>query len=480
MKRLMQLWPRIRNVFSNEIWHLEYVGGRSFRARFYAALRMVSITVRGVFESNVFSRAAALSFSTMLGLGPLVAIIMMVAGFMLKDRDPEVMAQSLSEMIEQAVPQVAQLRQAEVEDGSASGNLGLEQMISGFIAGSRNGAVGVAGVVSLIIIVIQLFTSVETSFNEIWGVKRGRSWLLRIVFYWTVLTLGAVLFFASLTGLSAASVMGIVQSSLELEDSSMLIVRRLLQAGSVAVLVGMLTVFYRTVPNTHVWWRAAVVGAFVVTVLLIVNNALAFLYLKRVLLQKTLYGSLGLVPVLMFGLYIFWLFVLIGGLVSYAVQNANFRNSQAAWGRLSGAIKERLSLAVFLTIGRRFQSCEQPYKATELGGILKVPTQLLNACLGRLVGMNLVAPIPPTVDEDSMDYRYQPARPLTALTLGDFRRTEAEFGDDGDCVAFQEIDPLIARYKEAVERRDGDEFFGKPLDELIRECGKEGNENGRS
>lgn len=470
MPKIISFFKRLVHLYRQEIWNVDTGEKRPLRSRFFAVLRVISITVTGIWETKAFSRAAALSFSTMLGLGPLIAIMMMVAGFMLDKKDPEVLAQSLSEMIEQVAPQVTQLKQAETLDEGE--NMGLEKMITGFIAGSKSGAVGAVGVLSLIVIVIQLFTSIETTFNEIWGVRRGRSWVLRIVFYWTVLTLGAVLFFASVAGLSAASILGMVQNSLGLEDSMMPMVKELLRLGSLAVLVLMLTVFYRTIPNTHVWWKAAFVGAVAVTVLLMANNALAFLYLKRVLLQKSLYGSLGLVPVLMFGLYIFWLFVLIGGQVSYAVQNINFRNSQAAWGTLSGAMRTRLSLLVFLTIGRRFQSCKPAYHATNLGDILKVPSVILNECLSRLVAMGLIVPVPSDDAENDMDYRYQPARPLESLTLAEFRKRESEVcasAADGGGSLFATVDPLLKKFDAEVERFGEADFFSTPLDVLIKE-----------
>ena len=40
-------------------------------------------------------------------------------------------------------------------------------------------------------------------------------------------------------------------------------------------------------------------------------------------MQKSLYGSLGLMPILIFGMFIFWFFVLVGGQISYAVQMSN-------------------------------------------------------------------------------------------------------------------------------------------------------------
>src|SRR5471030_2607465 len=178
---------------------------------------------------------------------------------------------------------------------------------------------------------------------------------MRVVFYWTVLTLGAVLFFAAVAGLSAGAFINAFAGKLPGGAHLHALLQLLLPSLSVVLLVAILTLFYRFIPNTKVWWRAAFLGALVVAALLVLNNWLAFLYVRRVALQSSLYGSLSLLPVLMAGLYIFWLFVLVGGQLSYAVQNVHFRNSQAVWAGLAGSTRGRLSLLVLLTVGRRFQ-----------------------------------------------------------------------------------------------------------------------------
>ena len=99
--------------------------------------------------------------------------------------------------------------------------------------------------------------------------------------------------------------------------------------------------------KSDIWFVA---GALVVTGLILLNNFVAIFYVRRVILTKSLYGSLALPIVLMLGLYIFWLYLLIGGVISYAVQNVHFRNSQAAWSQLNETMRERLSLVVLLTV----------------------------------------------------------------------------------------------------------------------------------
>lgn len=504
MAEAAQRWKRFVRIFRKEIWQPACMSDRSPRGRLYAALRVISITWNGLFENKAASRAAALSFSSLLGLGPLVAIAVLVAGFMLDKNDPNLAVNTLHKLITFVAPSLSEYEKLSASgkapplppapsdvisaatlktpppaanpaapqahpapSGETAVNQDLVRLINGFIAGSRSGTAGVVGGLTLILIVLQLFTTIENAFNEIWGVRRGRSWLMRIVFYWTVLTLGAVLFFAAVTALGAGAFLNVFMKHLPLGSQLLRMLGVLLPVFSVAVLILILSLFYRFIPNTHVFWRAAFIGAFVVAALLMLNNYLAFFYFRRVVLSKSLYGSLGILPILMFGLYIFWFFVLVGGQISYAVQNVNFRSSQAAWHSLSGSTRERLSLVVLLTICRRFQGDLPPVTASQLGALLKVPTQILNECLNRLVELKFVTPIPPAEGDSTADYLYQPARPLAHITLQDFKQAFEGYGEDPAGDTLESIDPLIRSYRERMAALGGDGFFIRPLDQLL-------------
>jgi len=207
----------------------------------------------------------------------------------------------------------------------------------------------------------------------------------------------------------------------------------------------------------------------IVAVLLMLNNYLAFLYFRRVILARSLYGSLGILPILMVGLYIFWLFVLLGGQVSYAVQNVRFRNSQVVWQSLAESTRERLSLIVLLTVCRRFHECLPPCTSSQLGDMLKVPTQLLNECITRLHRMNLITPIPPQAGDIAADFRYQPARPLNRITLSDFKRLDDDLGEDPTGPVISVLDPIVTRYNTEAENFTQGEFFQKDIETLFRD-----------
>ena len=69
---------------------------------------------------------------------------------------------------------------------------------------------------------------------------------------------------------------------------------------------------YKLVPNTTVTIRSALAGAFVSALLLELGKRFLDLYLGKAFAVSQLYGSLGLVPLFMFWVYLMWLAVLFG------------------------------------------------------------------------------------------------------------------------------------------------------------------------
>ncbi|MDI1320720.1 MAG: YihY/virulence factor BrkB family protein [bacterium] len=520
---LSPLTSRLRRLWTHDIWAAGLIRDRSLKSRCFALLRVVSITISGLHEIHVAIRAAALSYSSLLALGPLVAIAVLISGFALGNRDPALVAQSMNRVISFIAPQVAQYDKADEADraraaktapspGNAAehavpgtiapaqaggrspgfqqestGHTGrpatgpatagpaadtpapapeMVQLLNNFITSSRSGTAGIIGILTLFIIVIGLFTTIENTFNDIWGVRRGRSLLARIVYYWSVITLGALLFFTSLTLLSAGAFMNVFFEKIPLGAQLKEFFTWMLPSGSVLLLVAILTLFYRLVPHTRVRWRAALLGAVIVTVLLFLNNYLAFLYFKRVVLSKSLYGSVSIMPVLMIGLYIFWFFVLVGGQITYAVQNVRYRSSQTAWHSLN---HESMSLVVLLLIARRFKVAAPAYAVSELAALIRVPSQILNESLNRLSDIKLITELPPAEGADPNDLRYQPARPLDQITLDEFRREFENYGEAPTAGLLDVVDPVLAYYHERLAKVLPGALADKTLDQLIEE-----------
>jgi membrane protein len=466
--RRPSLWARLVRIYEREIWQPALLNDRSLKGRFYAVLRVISITVTVFEESRIASRAAALSFSSLLGLGPLIAIAVLVAGFALGQNDPKQLAEMLNGMIKVVAPQIKHYEIVMQTSDQASSQ--LVEVIGNIITASKSGSAGVLGVFTLLAIVLLLFKAIEDTFNDIWGVGQGRSMLMRVVLYWTILSLGAIVFFTAVALLGAGTFMRVFNpETIETQARGLWSLGSVLQGLSFALLTFVLTMVYRVVPNTRVFWWPAFMGGLVVAALLLANNVMAVLYLKRVVLEKSLYGSLALPLVVMSGLYVFWLCVLTGGIVSYAIQNVHFRNSQTAWGTLTHATRERFELVVFITICRRFSQCQPPVSVSLLSAMLRVPTQLVNECLNRLVLLGLVTSLRPEAGAAATDYLYQPAKPLDKITLLDFKTLDDNLGEDPMGGLLGQIDPVVGHYETALREIGRQDFFQKPVATILAE-----------
>ena len=154
---LPSLLSRLQRLWRHDIWAAGLIRDPSLKGRFLALLRVCSISVSGLHELHVAIRAAALSYSSLLALGPLIAIAVLISGFAIGNRDPALVAQGLNSVISFIAPQVAQYdKVTEAERATdakkhpapaqaadpAVATPEMVQLLNNFIVSSRSGTAG--------------------------------------------------------------------------------------------------------------------------------------------------------------------------------------------------------------------------------------------------------------------------------------------------------------------------------------------------
>ncbi len=285
--------------------------------------------------------------------------------------------------------------------------------INEFIQNTRSGALGVTGSVLLIFAAISMLSRIEATFNDIWGVPRGRSWFMRIVLYWGVLSLAPLLLILAL-GLATGPHL---QATQRLVAGLPLIGTFLVSFGfqllPVAVLCLTFAAFYMLMPNTKVHWGAALVGGLVGGLLFHLNNLFSVLYVYRVVYNSAIYGSLGLIPVIMIGLYFSWLILLFGGQVAYAFQNRRSYAEEKQIEMVNQRGREFIALRLMTRVAQRYLQGEPPCSIAELSEELAVPTRLVRQIMETLAAARLV------VETAGAETAYLPARPMEGITCHD-------------------------------------------------------------
>ncbi len=398
------------------------------------------------------ARAAALSYATLLALIPMLAVAISVTSGLLKGEGEEKIYGVIDKVVSSVMPPPATFNKASasleggpdfsvslkptnsvsavtftnametnlivaaetnfpaVADGENARVVDAQKQVAKnihrFIQNTRSKTLGLIGMLMLFYVAITMLANIEGTFNDIWGVTRGRSWLLRIVLYWATITLGPLLLIVAL-GLSGGSQM---QTAREFVSHTPLVGGITFKLLPLVVLWLAFALFYQIVPNTKVRPNAALVGGFVAGSLWHLNNVFGFLYVSRVVNNSQIYGKLGLVPVFMAGLYLSWLILLFGAQVAYAFQNRKAYLQDKLMENVNHRGREFIALRLMTCIGQRFQNGQQPVALEKISIELGIPTKLAQQVLQPLLAVRIV------VETGGNESGYTPARPLDAIT----------------------------------------------------------------
>ena len=187
-----------------------------------------------------------------------------------------------------------------------------------------------------------VLVTIENGFNHIYRAPTGRSWLRRLLIYWFLLT-----FPTALLGLIPAVSNELLSLRAVLPDWPWLLGLIDLATGTAFIWI-MLLMAYLWVPNTRVEIRPAMIGALVAAILIEGAKNLLGVYTTHALTLNRLYGSLGLIPLFMFWMYLMWVFVLFGLEVSSIIQTLRGRGVEvlSTEDRHEGLIDPAVAISV--------------------------------------------------------------------------------------------------------------------------------------
>ncbi len=300
-------------------------------------------------EDRAPQMASALAFRTLFAMLP----VMVVGGVMVRAfKGSEWLLEWCARLFKNNNLDTMMIPRS-TEDAAVAGGDSLSQWLLDLIAQAQKiniAAIGWVGMGVVIFSAIWLMVTIERCFNTVYRAPEGRPWVRRFTVYWSVLTLGPLAM-----GVTIVSSGWIERKATELEGWFALAQWLQVIWGFVVSWL-MVCFFYKTVPNTNVAIRPALMGAFVAALLLELGKSGLALYFRQAVSLSQLYGSLGLVPVFMFWVYVMWLFILLGLEVSATLQSLRGRRLQemeARRGR-SGLVDPAAVLIVMQVIARHF------------------------------------------------------------------------------------------------------------------------------
>jgi membrane protein len=419
----LERWKRLTHEAREALDDRSMATKQGRLSRFQHFVHFWVLVVRSFVRNRCPVRASSLAYASLLALIPMLALVLSVTTSILKAQGEEPIRRFVEMLINQVTPYVEPAAGPVGDEQRARAAQAREEAvakINEFIQRTRSGALSATSAVVLLFVAISMLSRIEATFNDIWGVARGRPWHMQIVLYWTAITLGPI---ALISTLGLASVGQLKLAAMTQGTAALKPLATMLQSSFVTgifstflpglVLVITFSLIYLLLPNTRVRFSAALVGGLTSGLAWLLNNKLSVLFVSRITSNAAIYGSLAMVPVFMIGLYLGWLILLFGAQVAYAFQNRQAYLQERLAEGINQRGREFAALRIMTRLAGSFLRGEPPPGLNRLARECGVPTRLASELLATLARARLLVEV---IDREP---GYLPARPLDHITARD-------------------------------------------------------------
>ena len=428
----------VSNFFSfirNDIWRIRLADlpfGKSFLIK---QLRIMILAIRGFDEDRCLLRASSLTFYTLLSIVPVVAMFFGIAkGFGFERRLQK-------ELFERFAGQEEILNQVI----SFSNSL-LEQTQGGLIAG--------VGLLVLFWSVLKVLGHIEMAFNDIWEIKKPRSWGRKFSDYLSIMLVSPILVLmsGSATVFITTQVTQITRK-IELLGYLSPLITFLLNLTPYVLIWSLFTILYVIMPNTKVNFKAGLLGGVVAGTLYQIAQGVYISFQIGAARYNAIYGSFAALPLFLMWLQISWWIVLFGAELSFANQNVHTYEYEPDSLEVSPGFKKLLTLQIAHLLVKKFENGDTPPSDSQISARLQMPIRLVHNILFDLAQAGLISEVKTKVDKK---LAYQPARDINKLTLQYVLSALEQSGTDTIPVVktddYQALSDALQNFSEAMEK----------------------------
>ncbi len=387
---------KLMRFLTGDLWRIRAKDLSPSRSFLIHPLRLVMRAWRGFDEDKCQLRASALTFYSLLSMVPVMAMAFGIAkGFGFENLLRKLILERLQ-------------GQEEVANQ-------IIDFANKFLANTNGGIIAGIGVAVLFWTVVQVLGNIESSFNDIWGIKKPRTMMRKFADYMCIMLICPLLLIVS----SSATIF--IASQVEL------IIRKLSFLGFFAPLILLslkilpfftmwilFTFLYIFMPNTRVSFKAALLGGITAGTIYQLTQWTYVTFQIKVNNYGAVYGSFAALPLFLAWLQISWVIVLLGAEVSFAHQNlATYEFEQDSLD-ISYSFKRLLTLLMVSVAAKRFCKAESPLTESELTRQLDIPIRLVRQILFELVSAGIFSEVMSTSNKERA---YQPSRCEEELTV---------------------------------------------------------------
>lgn len=333
-------------------------------------LRFIYAVLRDVIAGNLTLRAMGLVYVTILSIVPIIAIsfsILKAFGF---HRQLQPVLYTFLEPL---------------------GDKGVEltDQVIGFVENVQGDVLAGIGLVLLFVTAVSMAQKVENSFNYVWRVDQARSIAKRISEYLTLILVGPVVMVAAMTLIAKFRANALVQQAAEFQPvgQTLLLIEQLAPYG--LVVLGF-TLVYWFVPNTRVRFASALAGGFTGGVLWASSGVLFTTFVVSSVRTMSIYATFAIVIMALIWLYLCWLILLVGALVSFYAQRPEYLRLGYRPLNIGGRTREQIAIGIMTHTAATFRDGTPQPTITAISDAAGLPSLMLLPVINRLIAANLL------------------------------------------------------------------------------------------
>ena len=388
------MFKRLIQFLKVDIWQVQREDISPLRYLLYEIIKKVLLAVEYFTTKRMMDSAAALTYSTLLAIVPIMAVVFAIArGFGYNKYIETWFREALSSQ-----PQVAEA---------------IIGFVNSYLVHTKSGIFLGIGLLFMLWTVIMLISNIEKAFNDIWQVSTPRSIFRTITDYMAMFLLAPIIIVVT-SGIS------IMMATFANGIGETLIVgptlRFFLRLLPYIIMSGVFIALYVFMPNTKVKIRSAIIPGILAGVAM---QGLQLVYIHSqiwVTGYNAIYGSFAALPLFMLWVQISWTICLFGAELAYTNQNLEKFAFRASTDDLSHRYRLLLSAYLMTLICRRFEEGKKPYTALELKLETNIPIRITHDLLENLTRVHLLSEM--TNDEKGTEAVYQPAESTARLSVG--------------------------------------------------------------
>ncbi|SEG21453.1 YihY/virulence factor BrkB family protein [Parabacteroides chinchillae] len=435
-ERIQILLTRTIRFVTYDIWRITENEVSGLKELYINTIKTIILAIRGFLNENLQTKASALTYSTLLSIVPLLAVLLGVAkGFGFQGTVRE-------ELIDYFPGHETELNKA-------------FEFVESYLDQAQGGIIIGIGFILLLYTVINLISSIEDTFNDIWQIQKSRPWYRKISDYLALFIILPVLMMTS-SGLSLF-VSTLQNSFLSKYLFFTPLMEIILNIAPYLITTLTFTALYISLPNTKVRFVNGLIAGFIAGCAF---QFFQFIYISgQIWVSKynAIYGSFAALPLLLLWLQLSWLICLFGAELTYASQNVKKFSFERDSKNISRRYKDFLTLLIASLITKRFVKGEKPYTADEISDAYRIPIRLTTQILYLLTELNIIIEVN-YGDDDRVAY-YQPAIDVNKISVSYLLTKMDEYGSenfkiDTSCLFSKEWKTLLKTREDMIKAND--------------------------